>query len=169
MEALLHDLEKISTPLEILESSGRLNDAEMRVMREHVVISEKILDGCVSECIKRNAVRHHERLNGKGYPRGLTSEDLTIQERIVAVADVVSALYGSYKVAFSKEKILKIIGAMHGELDSELLQIVTDKIDELMSLGDKESGPILQAYEKSSKEYKKLMAMIRGKGEFVFA
>ena len=169
--ALLHDLGKISTPLEILESSGGLNDAEMRIMREHVVVSEKILDGCVSERIKRIAVRHHERLNGKGYPRGLTAEDLTIQERIVAVADVVSALYGarSYKAAFSKEKILKIIDGMHGELDSELLQIVTDKIEELMSLGDKESEPVLQAYENSSKEYRKLMAMMRGEEKFVFA
>lgn len=169
--ALLHDLGKISTPLEILESSGRLNDAEMRIMREHVVVSEKILDGCVSERIKRIAVRHHERLNGRGYPRGLTAEDLTIQERIVAVADVVSALYGarSYKAAFSKEKILKIIDGMHGELDSELLQIVTDKIEELMSLGDKESEPVLQAYENSSKEYRKLMAMMRGEEKFVFA
>lgn len=169
--ALLHDLGKISTPLEILESSGRLNNAEMRIMREHVVVSEKILDGCVSERIKRIAVRHHERLNGKGYPRGLTAEELTIQERIVAVADVVSALYGarSYKAAFSKEKILKIIGGMHGELDSELLQIVTDKIEELMSLGDKESEPVLQAYENSSKEYRKLMAMMRGEEKFVFA
>lgn len=169
--ALLHDLGKISTPLEILESSGGLNDVEMRIMREHVVVSEKILDGCVSERIKRIAVRHHERLNGKGYPRGLTAEDLTIQERIVAVADVVSALYGarSYKAAFSKEKILKIIDGMYGELDSELLQIVTDKIEELMSLGDKESEPVLQAYENSSKEYRKLMAMMRGEEKFVFA
>ena len=84
---------------------------------------------------------------------------------------MVSALYGarSYKAAFSKEKILKIIDGMHGELDSELLQIVTDKIEELMSLGDKESEPVLQAYENSSKEYRKLMAMMRGEEKFVFA
>ena len=69
--ALLHDLGKISTPLEILESSGRLNDAEMRIMREHVVVSEKILDGCVSERIKRIAVRHHERFEREGISPGI--------------------------------------------------------------------------------------------------
>ena len=57
-------------------------------------------------------MRHHEKLDGSGYPLGLTAMDLSLEERIVAVADIVSALAGtrSYKEAFSRERIVGIIG-----------------------------------------------------------
>ena len=67
--AMLHDIGKIGIPVRILENSGRLNAGDMEIMKTHVVISEEILDGNVDEDVKLIAVRHHEKLDGTGYPR----------------------------------------------------------------------------------------------------
>ncbi|SES64235.1 HD domain-containing phosphohydrolase [[Clostridium] polysaccharolyticum] len=111
--ALLHDIGKLVTPVEILESPRRLNEDEMRIMQEHVVNSEKILRGTIDDTVLEIAIRHHEKLDGSGYHRGLKGEDLTIPQRIVAVADIISALYGkrSYKDSFDIERIKEILMA----------------------------------------------------------
>ena len=74
----MHDLGKIATPLSILEKPGRLTDEEMEIMRQHVILSGKIIEGCVDDEIVKIAVRHHEKLNGKGYPLGIGEESLTV-------------------------------------------------------------------------------------------
>ena len=111
--ALLHDIGKLVTPVEILESPRRLNDDEMRIMKEHVANSEKMLRGVIDDTVLEIAIRHHEKLDGSGYHRGLRGEDLTIPQRIVAVADIISALYGkrSYKDSFDVNRIKDILMA----------------------------------------------------------
>lgn len=111
--ALLHDLGKIVIPLDILEAPGRLTDEQMRIMRGHVQITERILEGLVDDEVLQIAIRHHEKLDGSGYHRGLTEKDLTLSQQIVAVADILSALYGkrSYKDSFSSDTIKKILTA----------------------------------------------------------
>ena len=100
--SLLHDLGKIGIPVEILEFPGKLSPQAMRIMRTHVELTGLILGPDVEEKIRKIAMRHHEKLDGSGYPLGLTAMDLSLEERIVAVADIVSALAGtrSYKEAF---------------------------------------------------------------------
>nr|WP_295678498.1 HD domain-containing phosphohydrolase [uncultured Lachnoclostridium sp.] len=109
--ALLHDLGKLAIPLEILESPGRLSEEEMKIMKAHVRITEMILSGVVDQDVLEIAVRHHEKLDGSGYHKGLTKKDLTLPQQIVAVADILSALYGkrSYKDAFESDKIKEIL------------------------------------------------------------
>lgn len=82
----------------------------MTVMRTHVDMTEAIFGGEVDETVARIALRHHEKLDGSGYPRGLEAADLTVGERLVAVADIVSALSGtrSYKEAYSKDRVIRI-------------------------------------------------------------
>ena len=92
--ALLHDLGKIAIPVSILESTGRLSDEEMKVMKAHVRITEMILEGVVDDSVLQIAVRHHEKLDGTGYHKGLKAEELTLPQQIIAVADILSALYG---------------------------------------------------------------------------
>lgn len=127
MGALLHDIGKISTPLEILEKNGRLTSYEFGIMKDHVVLSDYILNGCVSEGVVRIAARHHEKLDGSGYPKGLREEDLTLGECIVAVADILSALMGrrSYKEPYSKEKVCEIM--MENKASGKLSAFVIDK------------------------------------------
>lgn len=109
--ALLHDIGKLVTPTEILEAPRRLTDEEMEIMKEHVANTEKILRGVIDDTVLEIAIRHHERLDGTGYHRGLSGEELTVQQRIVAVADIISALYGkrSYKEGFDIEVIQEIL------------------------------------------------------------
>lgn len=143
--ALLHDLGKIAIPLNILESSGRLSDEEMRIMKAHVQITEMILSGLVNDEVLQIAVRHHEKLDGSGYHKGLTEKDLTLPQQIAAVADILSALYGkrSYKEAFDSEKIKRILNE-----DAENHKISKSTVDCLMRNYDS----VIKAYEEKKDE-----------------
>lgn len=159
--ALLHDLGKIGIPVEILEFPGKLSHQAMGIMRTHVEITEEILCGEVDETVTRIAVRHHEKLDGSGYPQGLCAEELTLPQRVVAVADIVSALGGtrSYKEPFPKEQTLKIVGRMcaDGLLDPVVVDTVTTHFDTIMSGVRIHCGPVFQIYERIGREYLALM------------
>lgn len=112
--AVLHDLGKMAVDNEILESSGRLTDAQMEKMREHVKKGDEMYRGIVGNKIADIASRHHENLDGTGYPYGLKGDDLTTQQRILSIADVFSALTDArtYKPSYPKEKTLSIMEDM---------------------------------------------------------
>lgn len=155
--ALLHDLGKIGVPVEILEYPGRLSPQAMAVMRTHVDITEEIFDDDIPEAIKQIALRHHEKLDGSGYPRGLTAKELTAGQRIVALADIVSALAGtrSYKKAYGKERIVSIISEMRQEglIDAELVELMTGSYDEIMRKTELRCRPVMDIYRKLQREY----------------
>lgn len=155
--ALLHDLGKIGVPVEILEYPGKLSPQAMSVMRSHVDITEEIFDGSIPPPIQRIALRHHEKLNGAGYPRGLTGGELTLGERIVAVADIVSALAGtrSYKEAYGKERIVRIITQMKsdGLIDPDIVDCMNLHYDEIMRATQDRCLPILDIYQALQEEY----------------
>ena len=159
--ALLHDLGKIGTPLSILEKPGKLESREMEIMRQHVVLSKMIMDGCVDDEVVRIATRHHEKPNGNGYPLGLTEKDLTVLERLLAVADVMSALCmaRSYKDAFSKEKTVGILKSMadSNDLDKDIVKIATDNFDRIIEKTRMKVIPVQQEYESMPERFKKVM------------
>lgn len=159
--ALLHDLGKVGIPVEILEFPGKLSVQAMAVMRTHVALTGEILDDCVTEAVKRVAMRHHEKLDGAGYPLGLTAEELTPAERVVAVADIVSALCGtrSYKDAFPKEKVVSIITKMSAEglIDSGIVAVMVAHFDEVMDEVRVRTAPLLASYNAIAGEYTTLM------------
>ncbi|MEA4891362.1 MAG: HD domain-containing protein [Peptococcaceae bacterium] len=158
--AMLHDLGKVGIPAEILESPGSLSPEEMAVMRTHVDITEKILHGNVAPAVELIALRHHEKLDGSGYPRGLTAKALTTAQRTLAVADIISALTGarSYKEAFPKERTIRIIRQMasQGKLDEEIVELAVCHLDEIMAQSDRQCRPILEAYHQIQQEYGQL-------------
>lgn len=155
--ALLHDLGKIAIPLRILESTGRLNDEEMKVMKAHVRITEMILEGIVDDDVLQIAVRHHEKLDGTGYHRGLSAADLTLPQQIIAVADILSALYGkrSYKEAFSKEKILDIMNsdADKGKINRNVVTSLEKNYDNIIKEFEKEKENTIGLYLKIKEQY----------------
>ena len=155
--ALLHDLGKIGIPVEILEYPGRLSPQAMHIMRTHVNITEEILGTDVDETTKRIALRHHEKLDGSGYPGKLAGRDLTKGERIVAVADIVSALTGtrSYKDAYPKEKVVSIIEGMRREntIDAECVSCMVADYEGIMEHTLQRCQPILDAYYNIKREY----------------
>ncbi|WP_130861209.1 HD-GYP domain-containing protein [Bacilliculturomica massiliensis] len=166
--ALLHDLGKIGIPIDILEFSGPLNGEQMAVMRTHVDLTEQILGQTVSQTVKRIALRHHEKLDGSGYPGGLKAAELTRADRIVAVADIVSALNGqrSYKEAFPKEKTLDILAEMSGQglLDGDIVALICAEFDSIMEAVGIMCGPVVEAYRFVNGEYERLLEKYSGEG-----
>lgn len=158
--AMLHDLGKIGIPVKILESNTRLNEEEMTMMKRHVEITEKILENDVSLVIKQIALRHHEKLDGSGYPKGLCAKELTKSERIVAIADIISALCGkrSYKQEYPKEEVISIITKMseEGLIDRAIVAIFVENYDKIMEQNKKNCEPVIKLYQTISQEYEQL-------------
>jgi response regulator RpfG family c-di-GMP phosphodiesterase len=108
--ALLHDVGKVGISDAILKKPGKLDDAEFAEMKRHTEIGAQLFAGLrtdFDESAAEVALAHHERWDGKGYPRGLAGESIPIFARIVAVADVFDALSSkrAYKDAWTREKI----------------------------------------------------------------
>lgn len=161
--AMLHDLGKIGTPVSILERPGRLTPEEMAVMRHHVVLTGQILEGCVDEEIARIALRHHEKLDGSGYPLGLSAEELTVPERLLAVADITSALCmsRSYKDSYPKERCLGVLLDMchSGKLDKNIVSVMETYFDEIIEKANEACKPLRDAYERIHTEYPSILKM----------
>ncbi|MDD4564752.1 MAG: HD domain-containing protein [Eubacteriales bacterium] len=155
--AYLHDIGKISTPVKILEKPGSLTPEEMQTMKKHVEITGDILKDYIHKDIFQIAYRHHEKIDGSGYPCRLCADQLTLSDRIVAVADQISALEGkrSYKEGFSKEAVIEIL---HNQNDAgKLCGRVTDSAirhyDEIMEPCRKNKGMITEMYDSICDEF----------------
>ncbi|PNR98281.1 metal-dependent phosphohydrolase [Petrotoga mexicana DSM 14811] len=110
--AYYHDIGKILIPIEILRKKGSLNVSEWEEMKKHPVYGADIIGDAEIFKVARNiALYHQERYNGSGYPYGLKDEEIPIEARIVAVADVYDALRSErpYKKSFSHEESMKIL------------------------------------------------------------
>jgi PAS domain S-box-containing protein/putative nucleotidyltransferase with HDIG domain len=102
LAGLVHDIGKIHVPSEILAKPDSLSEMEMGIVRGHSAVGYEILkDIPFPWPVARMVLEHHERMDGSGYPEGLTGEDTLLQSRILAVADVVEAMnsHRPYRVA----------------------------------------------------------------------
>ena len=163
--ALVHDVGKIGIPLSILEKPGKLDDEEMKVMRTHVELTEDILEGCIEPVLLQAAARHHEKLDGSGYPRGLHAAELSMPDRIIAVADIVSALVGtrSYKKAYPKEKVLDAAGwhVETGKIDCIVVETMTRDYDAIMLSVAAACQPVAAAYERVQSAYALMLGKLK--------
>jgi putative nucleotidyltransferase with HDIG domain len=119
MAAMIHDLGKINVPTEILIKPTKLSDIEFSLIKVHAEVGYSILkDIDFPWPVARMVLEHHERINGSGYPNKLTGEDLLIESRIMAVADVVEAIatYRPYRPALGIETALEEISKNKGIL-----------------------------------------------------
>jgi HD-GYP domain-containing protein (c-di-GMP phosphodiesterase class II) len=110
---LLHDIGKLSVPLEILQKPAGLTDEEFAVIKRHPADGRRLLDelGGFSEEVCGLVSDHHERLDGSGYPRGLRGDELNLETRILAVCDVYDALVSDrvYRPAWTPERALALL------------------------------------------------------------
>lgn len=132
--APMHDLGKIGVDDAILRKQGRFTDEEYEKMKKHSEIGASMIDSILTSVEDEEFVKialniahyHHEKINGKGYPKGLTGEEIPIEARIMALADVFDALVSKrcYKEAFSYDKAFEIIKEEAGtHFDIELANI----------------------------------------------
>ncbi len=109
--AALHDIGKIETPPSVLRKPGRLTDAEFEVIKRHPVDGERIVAVMGDEELAAIVLHHHERLDGTGYPNGLSGEEIPIGARIIAVADTFDAITSvrPYRSTRSHKQALDIL------------------------------------------------------------
>src|SRR5437588_5041349 len=136
--ALLHDYGKIAVRDQFLMKPGKLDDVEFEYMKAHAERTGEFLAHLEFPHDMRDvpviAAQHHERMDGKGYPRGLPAERIVLGARIVAAADVFDALTAPryYKPAYSLEKTLEIMDTMAGDhLDPAVVAAVRRSMKDL--------------------------------------
>ena len=135
----LHDIGKIAIPDHVLQKPGPLTDAERSVMTRHAEIGNELLTGSASEVLEVAALvafTHHEWFDGSGYPRGLVGEEIPIEGRIAAVADVFDALISDrvYRPAIPLPEALAIMREGRGtQFDPQILDLFLESIDEIGS------------------------------------
>lgn len=126
--AILHDVGKIGIADTILSKPGRLSPEEYRIVQEHPLIGYRIVkDVDFLRQVAEVILAHHERCNGKGYPQGKCGEEIPLEARIVAAADVFDALTSErpYRRAYTVEEALEIMEHEEaGHFDPEVLEVL---------------------------------------------
>jgi HD-GYP domain-containing protein (c-di-GMP phosphodiesterase class II) len=115
----LHDVGKIIVPAEILTKPSKLNDYESMFIKAHAQAGHDILKDIEFPWPVASAVlQHHERLNGSGYPSGLSGEQIIVEAKILAVADVVESMssHRPYRPALGIDAAMEEIAAKQGIL-----------------------------------------------------
>ena len=131
----LHDIGKIYVPVEILNKPDRLTEMEMGLIKAHSQVGPEILKEIEFPWpVAQIVLQHHERMDGSGYPSGLSGKDILLEARILAVADVVEAMasHRPYRPSLGIDKALEEISHNRGVLyDPEVvdacLQVITEK------------------------------------------
>ena len=119
VSGFLHDVGKIVVPAEILSKPGRINEAELSLIRTHSSVGYEILKLLEFPWpVAKAVLQHHERRDGSGYPGGLTAEVLTVEAEILAVSDVVESMASRrpYREALGIDKALEEISEKKGTL-----------------------------------------------------
>jgi len=139
MAGSIHDLGKISVPAEILSKPGPITETEFSLIKTHPQSGHDILKSIAfSWPIAQIALQHHERMDGSGYPQGLSGEDILIEARILAVADVVESMasHRPYRPALGIEPALEEISRNKG------IHFDSNVVDACLKLFDVESLPV---------------------------
>ena len=138
--APMHDIGKIATPPEILRKPGKLAPHEFELMKRHTIEGHEILAGSENPLLQmaaRIALTHHERWDGTGYPRGLRGEEIPVEGRLVAVADVFDALLSDrpYRSAMSTAEAEAVIRDGSGShFDPTIARLLLDHMQEALAL-----------------------------------
>jgi PAS domain S-box-containing protein/putative nucleotidyltransferase with HDIG domain len=130
---LLHDIGKISTPEAILSKPGKLSNEEWALVQSHARQGYEILDGANFPWpIADMTLHHHERLDGSGYPHGISGDEISLENRILGVCDVVEAMssHRPYRPARSKEEVLEEIKGGRGtKYDVDVVDAILEIIE----------------------------------------
>ncbi|MEA1955355.1 MAG: response regulator [Campylobacterota bacterium] len=136
----MHDIGKVAINDNILHKPAKLTEDEFAIMRTHAELGHKMLahsDRPLLKTAAKIALQHHERWDGKGYPKHLKGEDISIEGRITAIADVFDALGSSrvYKEAWDDDKIFEYFKEQRAkQFDPNLIDIFFENLDEFLEI-----------------------------------
>jgi HD-GYP domain-containing protein (c-di-GMP phosphodiesterase class II) len=138
----LHDLGKLAVKNSVLEKPSRLDEEEFNEIRCHTYYTYQLLDSIDQfSTIKLWASYHHEKLNGKGYPFQIEGDNLTMGSRIMAVADVFTAITENrpYRDGMESASAIEVMRNMvkNGSLDGKVVDLLIENFDEINSLRDR--------------------------------
>jgi HD-GYP domain-containing protein (c-di-GMP phosphodiesterase class II) len=126
LASIVHDIGKIAVPADILGKPGDLSEHEFAIVKTHCAIGHDVLRHLQAPFpMAEIAFQHHERLDGSGYPRGLTGENILLEARILAVADVFDAMTSNrpYRPGLPADLVLGELHTMAGRLlDADVVE-----------------------------------------------
>lgn len=129
---LVHDIGKMSIPFEVLNKPGKLEGEEWEVMKSHVARTLAYLDHSpgIPQAVVIVAAQHHEKLSGRGYPRGLAGKQLNDLARMATIVDIFGALTDRrvYKDPMPPEKALSLMAGMQEDLDQQFLALFREML-----------------------------------------
>jgi len=134
MASLVHDIGKLHVPVELLSNPRRLESVEFEIIKTHADVGNKILRNIEFPWpIAEMVYQHHERIDGSGYPQGLTGDDILIEAQVIGIADVIEAIvsHRPYRPAFDLsvaiEEIKKFRGTrFHADIVDACLRVLED-------------------------------------------
>lgn len=150
MASPMHDIGKVAIPDSVLNKPGKLTDEEFKLMQNHTRIGYNLLKNSNRHILKTAAVvayEHHEKWNGRGYPRGIKGEEIHIYGRITAIADVFDALGSErvYKKAWELDRILQLFKEEQGEhFDPKVVDAFFQQLPSILRVRDQYSDAALE-------------------------
>ena len=160
--ALLHDIGMLVVPKEIIDAERKLTPEEMVKVRQHVELAEKVLSNRMNQEVGDIACRHHERLNGAGYPKGLTNLQMSDADKVLQVADLITALVSkrAYRDVMDKKQVIEILQreVEHKKLSMQVVDLIAVGYDEIMGEVEKRSKEILRMNAKLQVQFEQVHA-----------
>lgn len=153
LAGLLHDMGKSKIPNEILNKAGKLTEEEFTIMKNHSLYGYQILQekGGIPKEVLLGVLQHHEKLNGRGYPMGVTAEKISPYAKILSIADIYDALVTErpYKKGFSQQDAIEMIMAMTDELDITFMRnflgiVILYPVNSIVTLSNGEKAKVLK-------------------------
>lgn len=152
MASPMHDIGKVAIPDSVLKKPGKLTEEEFEVMKSHTDIGYNLLKNSRRRILKTAAIvaeQHHEKWDGKGYPRGLKGEEIHIYGRITAIADVFDALASDrvYKKAWELDRILNLFKEERGRhFDPDVVDAFFERLPAILKTRDKYADHLLEQH-----------------------
>lgn len=158
--ALVHDLGMIAISQDIIMAPRKLKPEEIKHVRTHVGIAQEKLEHRMNSDIVSIALAHHERGDTSGYPQHLSDQKISLQQSVLQVADVVSALTSkrSYREAATKQQVLRFLNeeVTKKRLKKQAVTVLLESYDEIMARVKQETANILKMYQTLNMQYQQV-------------